>query len=322
MTSLAAPAGPTASDAAHRRVVLAYVAMAGVVVIWGMGPPLSKLISGPPTTVAAVRIWLAVPLTYLVLRSQGGRVTKAAMRGSLWGGVFFGANLLLFFSALRHTTVATITLIGVLQPVTVGLVSVKLFGERITRWGLGWTLVAIAGVGGAVLAAGKTVRTTPLGLLLSVATILCLSAYMLASRQARTTLAPNEYLFGVMVWASMVLAVPVVFEGLQWRALDGHDWLWLAVVLIGPGWLGHLLLSWAITEIPMSISSLNMLPATVLSIAAAWPIHDEHVTLLQGLFGLVTLVAVALVVRGRGLGRRPDRPDPVAIPVPTPLTNP
>ena len=92
--------------------------------------------------------------------------------------------------------------------------------------------------------------------------------------------------------------MPVLFGGLAWGALDGHDWLWICVVLVGPGWLGHLLMSWAITEIPMNISSLNMLPSTVLSIGVAWPVNHEPVAPLQALFGLVTLVAVALVVRG------------------------
>lgn len=305
MTSLASPLAP-AADAARRRVLLAYLAMAGVVVTWGMGPPLSKLISGPPTTVAATRMWLAVPLTFAVLRSQGGRPSWRAVKGSFWGGLFFGANILCFFTTLRHASVATVTLISVLQPITVGLASVRMFGEKLTRWGLGWTLIAIAGVAGAVLAAGKTVRATPLGIGLSIATTLCLSAYMLSSRRARRTLAPNEYLFGVMVWAALLLTIPVLFEGLAWGSLDGHDWLYLSLVLIGPGWIGHLLLNWAITELPMSISSLNMLPTTVISIAVAWPINHEHVTLTQGLFGIVTLGAVALVVRGP-VGRRRRR---------------
>lgn len=304
MTSVVSPLAPAA--AARRRLLLAYAAMGGVIVTWGMGPPLSKLISGPPTTVAATRMWLAVPLTFLVLRSQGGRPTWRAVKGSFWGGLCFGANILCFFTTLRHASVATITLISVLQPIVVGFASVRLFGERLTRWGLGWTFVAIAGVAGAVLAAGKTVRATPVGIGWSIATTLCLSAYMLSSRRARQTLAPNEYLFGVMVWAALLLTIPVLFEGLSMRSLDGHDWIFLALVLVGPGWLGHLLLSWAITEMPMSISSLNMLPTTVISIAAAWPINHEHVTPTQGLFGLVTLGAVALVVRGPA-GRRRRR---------------
>ena len=306
VTSLATP---TVAAPVRRRTALAYLALAGVMVTWGMGPPLSKLITGPPTTVATTRMWMAVPLTYVVLRSQGGRPSWAGLRRSLWGGLFFGANIGFFFLTLRHASVATITLIGVLQPVIVGLAAVRLFGEHLTRWGVAWTLVAIGGVAGAVLVAGKDVRATPAGIGLSVLTISCLSAYLLASRQARRTLAPNEYLFGVMVWAAAVLTVPLLIDGPHWGSLGRADWLWLAVVLVGPGWLGHLLMNWAITEVPMSISSLQMLPSTVVSIAAAWLINHERVTMPEALFGLVTLAAVGFVVRGPHRRARP-RPAP------------
>ena len=303
MTTLAVSAGGT-TTAATRRVGLAYLAMGGVVLMWGMGPPISKLITGPPSTIAATRMWMAVPLTYLVLRVRGSRPSLVAMKGSFLGGVLFGSNMFMFFLSIRHLSIATFTLLGVLQPVTVGLVSVKMFGERMTRWGLVWTGVAVLGVAAAVLAAGKTVRATPFGLLLGVSTIMMFSGFMLASRHARKTIAPNDYLFGVMLWSALVLTIPVLFQGLELSAFDGKDWLWLVVVLIFPGWLGHLLLTWAIVEIPMSISSLNMLPSTVVSIAAAWPINHQHVNLKQCLAGLVTLIAVGLVVHGP-FGRQP-----------------
>jgi drug/metabolite transporter (DMT)-like permease len=230
------------------------------------------------------------------------------LRRSVWGGIFFGANIVCFFYALRHTSIATITLVGVLQPITVGIVSVRLFGERITRWAIVWTLVAIATVTGAVLTAGKEIRATPVGLALAVTTTLCLSSYLLASRVARRTLDPHEYLFGVMVWAALLCTVPLLITGPEWGRFRAADWLWMVVVLIGPGWLGHLLLSWAITEVPMSISSLQMLPSTVVSIAAAWPINHERITAPEAAFGLATLLAVGLVVHGPFTRRRATAP--------------
>ena len=301
MATVAAPTEPELPElpeVARRRTMLAYLALAGVVVMWGMGPPISKLIHGPPTTIAPTRVSMAVPLTYAVLRIEGRRPSLASLRRSVWGGIFFGSNLVVFFFALRHASIAIITLVGVLQPVTVGLVAVRLFGERLTRWGLAWTVVSIAGVVGAVLTAGKNVRATPLGLTLALITTACLSCYLIASRIARRTLATNEYLFGVMVWASLVTLVPMVIAGPAWGRLRAVDWLWMVVVLIGPGWLGHLLMSWAITQVPMSISSLQMLPSTVVSIGAAWLINHERVTVAEALFGLVTLVAIGFVVRG------------------------
>jgi drug/metabolite transporter (DMT)-like permease len=102
-----------------------------------------------------------------------------------------------------------------------------------------------------------------------------------------------------MVWAALAVTPMALVSGLALDAIDSADVFWLVVVLIGPGALGHLIMNWVITELPLGITALNMLPATVLSIAVAWPVHGEPVTLLQVVAGAVTLVAVGLVVNGR-----------------------
>ncbi len=282
------------------------MAMGGVVALWGMGPVVSKFITAPPLTIAATRMVLAVPVTYTAARLQGYRLTKAALRGSMLGGMFFGLNMVFFFAALQHTTVATITLIGVLQPAIVMALAWRLFHERPSNWAIGWTLVAIAGVAAAVMLTGRKVRPTGIGLLLSCLCICAFAGYMLASRHARRTLNTWSYLSGVMVWASVTVLVPALIQGLHYQAFDRNDWLWLLCMLIGPGLIGHVLMNLAITELPMNLTSLQMLPSTVLSIGVSWPVHGEHITLGQALAGCVTLTAVGLVVwRQTSRARRP-----------------
>lgn len=295
MATVAAPAAVASRSAASRRS-LALVAMAAVVGLWGMGPVVSKFISAPPLTIAFTRMLLAVPVTWTAARLQGHRLSKPALRGSMFGGVFFGCNMVFFFFALQHTTVATITLIGVLQPALVMAGAWRFFGERPTRWAMGWTVVAIGGVAAAVMLTGKSVRPTPIGVLFSVLCIIAFAGYMLSSRQARRTLGTWNYLTGVMIWASVTVAVPALVQGLNFKPFDRNDWLWLLCMLIGPGLVGHVLMNYAITELPMNLTSLQMLPSTVLSIGVAWPVHGEHITLGQALAGAVTLTAVGLIV--------------------------
>ena len=277
---------------------MAYLALFGTVIIWGLGPPLSKKVTGTPTTIAAVRLWMAVPSTMLLQRLTGSKPSLRAFRKSWLGGALFAANMLFFFSALKHVTVATLTLIGVLQPVVISIASVKLFGEKLSRWWVTWTTVAIIGVGLAVLLAGKSVRADPIGLVLTMGTVVAFSTYLLVARRVRVHLSSSEYLFGVMTWAAIFLTIPLFFKGLQLHELGRADFGWMGLILLGPGMVGHLLMNWVIPKLPMSITSLQMLPATVVSIAAAWPMHHEHITLTQGMAGLLTLVAVGLVVHG------------------------
>ncbi len=293
-------ATPTTLDATvpehGQRAALA--ALGAVVVIWGLGPPLSKEISAPGLTVAAVRMWVAVPFMAVMQRVGGSRLSWRAIAAARWGGLAFGVNMAFFFTAIQHASVATVTLISSLQPVAVMLGAIRFFGERPTRWRLGWTAAGIASVALAVAGAGAAVRATPLGITLSVGAVISLSTYLLVSRRARGTLASAEYLTGVMVWAAITVTPIALWQGLALADLDGADWFWIVVVLVGPGWLGHLLMNWAITSLPLGITALNMLPATVISIAVAWPLHGEPVTAVQAVAGVATLISVALVVHG------------------------
>lgn len=280
---------------------LPFVALGAVLLLWGLGPPISKLITAPPLTASFTRLWTSSIAIIAVQSAMGSRPTRKALRGSIVGGVAFGLNSLVFFYALSNASIATITVIGSLQPALVMLGASKLFGERITKWGLGWTAVAIVGASLAVLGAGAKVHTNAVGILCSIGSLLAMGVYFLASKKARVTLGAGEYVMGVMVWASL-LVTPVAFIGgglNHFDALDSHDWFWLAVMLVGPGVGGQLIMGWAVRWVPVSLSAMILLGATVVSIVAAWPIHGEQPTIMQLVGGAIALGAVGAILQRR-----------------------
>ena len=111
--------------------------MAGVVVIWGLGPPITKLISAPALVGVSVRFWMSVPLVWVVTYAMGGRVTKEVLRRTALAGALFGINLAFVFSALHHSSVAVLAVIQTLQPGIVLLVAGRWLGERATGWHIG-----------------------------------------------------------------------------------------------------------------------------------------------------------------------------------------
>ena len=82
------------------------LAMLAVVVIWGLGPPVTKLITAPPLVGVSVRFWVSVPLVWIATYVMGGRVTKEVLRRTWLPGALFGINLAFVFSALQHSSVA------------------------------------------------------------------------------------------------------------------------------------------------------------------------------------------------------------------------
>ena len=88
----------------------------------------------------------------------------------------------------------------------------------------------------------------------------------------------------------------------DYRAVAGIDWLWMAFIIFVTGIAGHVLMAWTHRYIEASRSSLYLLSMNIVAIGAAWPIHDEPLTAVQMLGGLVVFGAVAAVI-----SRPPDR---------------
>jgi len=290
--------GP-ARDSAPSTAVAAAV-MVTVVVIWGLGPPVTKLITAPPLVAVSVRFWCSVPVVWALVYATGRRVPFDVLRRTALAGALFGVNLALLFAALQRTSVAVLAVISSLQPGVVLVVAGPWLGERATRWHVAWTVAGVVGVAVVVLGGQDAVRGDALGILLGVAGMLTFTAYSLINRRVRfgTGIDPLQWTAGITLVAGLTIT-PIALalcSPADYRQLAGADWLYLAFVAGVVGIVSHTMMSWAHRFIPASRSSLFLLGAKVVAISAAWPLHDEPVTLLQVLGGLIVLGAVAAVI--------------------------
>jgi drug/metabolite transporter (DMT)-like permease len=298
------PAVATGSDE-RRGARLAGVALVAVIVLWGLGPPVTKLITAPALVAVTVRLWLSVPVLIGLAYATGGRMSWALLRRTWLAGALFGINLVMVFAALQHATVAVLSVISALQPGLVVAVG-PLFGDRPTRWHLFWTAVGIAGASIVVLGAGKAVHTSFLGLFFATASMVTFTAYFLIVRHVRATqpVSAFEWMAGAILFSAITVTVPalVLTSRADWALLGGLDWLYLAFVTLFVGIAGHVVMSWVTRYVQASRSSLYLLAMNVVAVLIAWPVHHEPVTLWQGAGGLVVLAAVAAVIG------RPPRP--------------
>jgi drug/metabolite transporter (DMT)-like permease len=278
------------------------IALVTIVLCWGMGPPISKLISAPPLVTVLYRLWLSVPILLLANRIAGGRVSWALLRRTAIPGALFGANLALVFASFHHATIAVISVISALQPGLVLAVAGRMFGERPTAWHLFWTLVGIGGTAVVIFGAGPEVHTSALGVLLSALSLLTFTIYFLATKLARgrsgQPISALEWMVGATFFAALAITpvALVVSDRADYGKVNGVDWLWMAFVVCVTGIVGHALMSWVHRFVQASRSSLCLLAMNVVAIAAAWPIHHEPITLVQALGGAIVLGAVAAVV--------------------------
>jgi drug/metabolite transporter (DMT)-like permease len=92
------------------------------------------------------RMWIYTTIVLVFLRARGTPLRLSSIRVSLPGGLALGVDIMLFFVAVRLTTVANATVIGSCQPMIMLLLAARLFGERPRPGDWGLAVLALSGV--------------------------------------------------------------------------------------------------------------------------------------------------------------------------------
>ncbi|MEY2404930.1 MAG: hypothetical protein QOD38_2481 [Acidimicrobiaceae bacterium] len=284
---------------AAQRPVAGTVAVLAAVSVWGgMAVVVRKVDQVDGLVLGFHRLWIGAAATVAIFYATGRRLTLRSFRLSVLGGLAFGSDIVLFFSALKNTTVANATVVGALQPALVLLVVGPMFGEPVSSAIITWSAVAIAGVVIVVYGSSGAPVWSPVGDLLAVAALLAWTVYFVASKRVRNQIAPFDYLTAMMIIAVVLVAPVALLSGQRLDPGGGGQWAWIAALAIGSGGVGHLLVNWAHAHIDLSVMSLLTLAVPVVAVVSAAIFLDESIEWVQVLGMAVVLAAVGVVAAG------------------------
>jgi drug/metabolite transporter (DMT)-like permease len=83
-------------------------------------------------------------------------------------------------------------------------------------------------------------------------------------------------------------------------AMHVSDWWYIIGMAIGPGVIGHGMMTWAQGHIDVSLASLLGLISPVISSLLAWVVFEQGLTLFQLAGGVIVLASLAALVRIQG----------------------
>jgi drug/metabolite transporter (DMT)-like permease len=288
-------AAPRLSDerAARRSgVVAVWVAT----VAWAWGYVLVKWSSLDGLHFAMFRLWAGAAISCIAMLLTGRRLSWAVFRVCALGGVFFAADIGLGFTAIKHTTIADVAVIGALAPVAIVIVSARRLHERIAR--RDWILVAVSFVGVVIvaLASSGLPSWSPFGDLLAASGIVTWSAYWFFSRSVRDRVDPIVYFACVMLVAALVMTpTAILARGLPaWP--EARDWVAIWGVALVPGFVGHTLVIWSHRHVESWRSALITQCSPVVTVALAWLVLGEPVTPLVVIGGAIVIAATGAVL--------------------------
>jgi drug/metabolite transporter (DMT)-like permease len=301
------------SDAAAGRtssagVVAALIAMAA----WAASGVISKGLDMDALAIVLYRMWLySAAMVLAVSLARDHRLDAARLRAALPGGIALGLDICLFFSAVKMTTVANATVIGALQPLLLMWAGPRLFGhsERTGGRDLLLAVVAIAGVAIVLFGSTGLPDWRPRGDLLSACALVAWTAYFVFSKRTQTTVKPLEYTAATALIATLFNTPIALLSGQDLSWPGATDWFWLVLLALGPGLLGHGLMNWSLTRIPVWFGATLSLFIPVTATLMAWLFIGEQVVAVQFVgMGVVLGALVALVLHRQRVSAPPAEP--------------
>ncbi len=294
------PADTSSAAAADARDLSRGLIGAGIAVCaWSTGTILAKYIDMGSLAIGFYRFLFFAVMIIVWMYAQGTPFRLRVMRDSLWGGIALGADIALFFSAVKLTSVVNATIIGSMQPIVVGVIAAKFFGERIGMRNVLWSLVALCGTIVVVASSAGGDGNDWLGDLLALAAMLSWSAYFITSKNSKKTMTSTEFTAGTALWTVIICApLGLAFgQDMTWPSLS--NWGLLIVMAVSSGLIGHAMMNWSLVRIPLWVGSTFTLLIPVFSALLAWLVLGEAVTAIQGLAMAVVIGALAVVVRNQ-----------------------
>jgi drug/metabolite transporter (DMT)-like permease len=298
-TSADATNASRASEAAAKDFSRGLIGAGIAVCAWSTGTILAKYIDMGSLAIGFYRFALFGLTLVIWMRVRGTPFRLRVIRDSMWGGIALGADIALFFSAVKLTSVVNATIIGSMQPIVVGVIAARFFGETIRMRDALWSIVALGGAVVVVAASAGDATTDIRGDLLAAAAMLSWSAYFITSKNSKKTMTPTEFTAGTSLW-TMAICAPLGFlfsQDMSWPSAT--NWGWLMAMAIASGLVGHAMMNWSLVRIPLWVGSTFTLLIPVFSALLAWLVLDEKVSALQAIGMVVVIGALAVVVRSQ-----------------------
>ena len=274
------------------------IAAITAVVAWGVGPIFTKAMSVDTAAIVFYRMLIGAPLMVLVAKKTGGGLSPELMKKTALPGILFSLSFLSGFASIRMTSVANATLITTVQPILVLFVAPKLFGEKLRARQLAYSACSMAGVLLVVLAAASTSGATLSGDVMALLNVVIWTVYFVLAKKRRLAGVHSwSFLAAVFVWSSVVILPFGAIASNDLGAMKSSDWVYVVAMALGPGLVGHGLMTWAQSHVDVSLASLLGLLSPVISTIGAWWAFGESLTLWQMVGAVAVLGFLALLVR-------------------------
>lgn len=239
---------------------------------------------------ASIAVWL-----YSIFKTQS-KIKKQNIIPFVLSGFLLCLHFVCFYQAVKLTSIANATLLGITAPMFTLLIERFVF-KRIFKKivFIGFTVALV----GTIMITGMNFSLTTdseLGKLYGLAAALCIAIVYLLANKIRTDTSTVSYTRLLYLIAAMLLFVIATTNGENIFELNKSDYLWLLALGLIPTILGHSLLYYGIKFTSPTIIASVPLGEPVIASILAWMIFLEKVPFITLAGGILILFGVYLII--------------------------
>lgn len=257
---------------------------------------LVKVVDMSPIIVGFYRIALAIPVFFLLARSQISKVSKKDMLLMLCAGMLFGLDLVFFNIAIHKTSIANVNLFASLVCFILVPIGAIFFKEKIRVDFVIGSLIALAGVFVLIKGRGGESVATPFGDFLAFLSMVCYSLFLSLVYGLRKKYdTPVLMAFASVGSIIVLLTVGIPMEGFSFPK-DAKTWwilLWIMIFgqLLGQGFFGYIM-----GKIDAQVSSLILLFSPMIAALMGYVFLGEKLGIYE-IAGMVIIVCGVYIAK-------------------------
>lgn len=285
---------PSSVVAALAVSVLAYASSSILVRLAGDAAPSVSLV----TLRSAFAVLLLVPVGLRPMVRERTRLSRRGWLVLVGAGALLALHFVLWYESLRHTSVASSTVLVTTTPLWLGAYEIAR-GKAPSRRLLAALLL---GVGGAALLGWADGRNSApgahplLGNALALAAAVAIAAYLLIGQRLRQRLSWGAYVLPLFTLVALFSALYAVLRGAPLVGLSAETYAICLAMAVGPQIAGHGAVNYAVRFVsPLTLGLLSLLEPIGASLIAFLLWREAPPAL--GLAGMaLTLVGIALAM--------------------------
>lgn len=239
---------------------------------------------------ASIAVWL-----YSFLKPQN-KIKKQNIIPFILSGFFLSLHFICFYQAVKLTSIANATLLGITAPMFTLLIERFVFKRKFKKIVFIGFAVALIGT---IMITGlnfSITDSTEVGKLYGLSAALCIAIVYLLANKIRTDTSTVSYTRLLYLIAATLLFVIASTNGENVFNLNKSDFLWLLALGLIPTILGHSLLYYGIKFTSPTIIASVPLGEPVIASILAWMIFFEKVPFITLTGGILILFGVYLII--------------------------